>query len=188
MEETLTKMGFQVSRQIVRMVLSETRSPILARRFLNGPHYNRFKRSVSTYNLLTTILAHSKDFNTMQMVFSEKMDAQVDVTVRTFRFATAWHDDPNSLNEVIRIIEKMPLTSRVRSYNLLIRAVCRKNANAALRVLEKMVTDGCAPNRKPFRPFILFDRLQNQMDKLQEIYETMEIFGCPPVGFTCKPC
>lgn len=189
MEETLTKLGFQLSRQIVIMVLNQTSSPILARRFFQWAKLQPgFKHGAATYNALTTILARSRDLNSIQMVFSERLDAQVDVSASTFSFATAWHGDPDLLNEVTRIIEKMPFPSRGRAYNFLIRVLCRQNVNAALRVLEKMVIAGCAPNRKTFRPIIKFYRRHIQMDKVQEIYETMEIFGCPPVGFKRKPC
>lgn len=184
MEETLTKLGFWLNPQIVIMVLvlDRTVSPILARRFFQWATLQPgFKHNISTYDALTRNIARSKDFNTLQMVFSERLGAHVDVSVRTFRFAIDWDDDPNLLNEVIRIIEKMPFSTRKRSYNLLIRALCPKNVNAALSVLEKMVIADCAPESITFRPFIKFYRRHKQMDNLQEIYETMKIFRCPLV-------
>lgn len=185
MEETLTKLDFWPSPQIVIMVLVLDRkvSPTLARRFFQWATLQPgFKHNIPTYDALIRNIARSKDFNALQMVFSDRLGADVGLSVRTFMFAIDWHDDPNLLNEVIKIIEKMPFSTRIRSYNLLIRVLCPKNVNAALSVLEKMVIVDCAPETITFRPFIKFYRRHKQMDKVQEIYETMKIFGCPPVS------
>lgn len=118
------------------------------------------------------------------MVLSERLDAGFELSSRTLTFATAWCGDFNMLNEVIGIIEKIayPTGSRVHAYDMLIAALCKRDrVNAALRVLEKMVNAGHAPKPTTFLPFIASYRRTNQMDMVQEIHETMEIFHCLPI-------
>ena len=100
----------------------------------------RFTHNTLMYNKLTNLLAHSKDFETLQNILAEMLPARCNYSVKTFSFVAAWHDDSDMLNKVIEMIDKMEISPRKHAYEMLIATLCEENhANASLDILEKMM-------------------------------------------------
>lgn len=172
-EETLTGWGIQLSPGLVKMVLGKTSSPTLALRFFQWAKTQPgFKHNGSTYDKLINTVGSFKDFETLLKVLSERFVEGRKISFKTFSFATAWHDDPAMLNEVLEMIRKLELSPRRYAYERLIGALCKKNhVDAAIAVLEKITNADCAPRMHAYRPLIKVYCKKNQMDKPQEVLE-----------------
>jgi len=179
MEATLTQLGVQLTPQLVKMLFNKISSPSLALRFFQWSKLQPgFNHNTSTSDRLANILGRSKDFETLQRVLSERSPLSCNYSVKTFSFATAWYDDPDMLNEVIEMFEKLELSLRRCAYKMLIAALCQKNhVNAALMVLKSMSSVDCAPRMSTYRPLIQVYCQNNRMDKVQEVFEMMK--NCP---------
>nr|ADE77743.1 unknown [Picea sitchensis] len=186
MEESLTQLGVRIDHRLVKMVLKKTSSPSLALRFFQWAKLQPgFTHNTLTYNKLTNLLGSSKDFETLQKILTEMLPARRNYSVKTFTFATAWHDDSDMLNKVIEMIDKLELSPRRHAYEMLIAALCEDNhASAALGVLEKMVRADCVLRAATFRPLLTVFCLNDQMDKVQVLFEMMKMTGCPPDSIT----
>jgi pentatricopeptide repeat protein len=186
MEESLTQLGVRIDHRLVKMVLKKTSSPSLALRFFQWAKLQPgFTHNTLTYNKLTNLLGSSKDFETLQKILTEMLPARRNYSVKTFTFATAWHDDLDMLNKVIEMIDKLELSPRRHAYEMLIAALCEENhASAALGVLEKMVRADCVLRAATFRPLLTVFCLNDQMDKVQVLFEMMKMTGCPPDSIT----
>jgi len=185
MEEALDQLGVQLNPRLVNMVLDKTSSPSLARRFFQWAKAQPgFKHNSSSYDKLADIHGRCKDFKTLQMILAEMPSACCNYSVKTFSFATAWHDDPDMLNEVMEMFKKMALSLRRNAYEMLIAALCEENhINAALVALEKMASAGCAPRMQTCRPLIPVYCQNNQMDKVQEVFEMTKDFPQDPICY-----
>lgn len=179
--ETLTQLGIQLNPRLVNMVLEKASSPSLALRFFQWAKAQRgFKHNSLTYDKLVDILGRCKDFETLERVLSERSAARCSYSAKTFSFAIAWHDDSNMLNEFMGMIVKLEPSTRLSTHENLIDAFCKENhADAAMVILKNMASADCAQSMSAFRPLILFYRQNNQMDKLQEVFELMKMKGCP---------
>lgn len=182
MEETLTQLGVQVTPRLVKTVLDTTSSPSSALRFFQWAKAQPgFRHSTSTCDKLVDVLGRSRDFETLQRVLSERFAECCFYCDKTFSFATARNDDPNLLNKVMEMIERLEISARRHAYETLVASLCKENrVDAAEVVLEKMVSADCAPQMFTFRPLILFCCHKYQMDKLQWVFEMMKMYGCPP--------
>jgi len=186
MEETLTQLGVQITPRLVKTVLDTTSSPRSALRFFQWVKAQPgFRHSVATYDKLVDVLGRSRDFETLQRVLSERFADCCNNSDNTFSFATVSHDDPNLLNEIMEMIEKLDISARRHAYEKLVASLFKENhVDAAEVVLEKMVSADCAPKTFTFRPLILFCCQKYRMDKLQWVFEMMKMNGCPP-GTMC---
>lgn len=181
MEATLTQLGVQVTPELVNQVFVEINSPSSALRLFQWAKLQPgFKHLTSIYDSLTNILGHSKDFEALQRVLTERLAVSC-YSAKTFSFATAWHNDLDMLNEFMEIFEKLKPPIRRFAYEMLIVALCKENhINAAIVALEKMARSGCAPNMQTYHPFIRLIQVYcqyNQMGKVDEIFERMK--DCP---------
>lgn len=175
-EETLNQLGIHLCPQFVILILTKLDSPSSALRYFEWAKLQPgFKHTTQTYDTFGNILGRSKDFETLQRVLSERSAACCSNSAETFSFATAWYDDTDILNELMEMFEKLELSIRRDAYEMLIAALCGKNhANAALMVLEKMATAGCAPRMLTYRPLIRLYFRKNEKDKVFEIFEMMK--------------
>lgn len=181
MEETLTQLGVQITPQLVKKVLDTTSSPRSAMRFFQWAKAQQgFRHNTSTYDKLVDVLGHSRDFETLQRVLSERFAESCGYSDKTFSFATVSHN-PNLLNEVMEMIEKLEISARRHAYEKLVVSFCKENQlDAAEVVLQKMASADCAPKSFSFRPLILFCCQKYEMDKLQWVFKMMKMNGCPP--------
>nr|ADE75692.1 unknown [Picea sitchensis] len=179
MEEALSQLGVHLTPQLVNIVFDKISVPSLALRFFQWAKLQPgFKHATSNYDRLVNILGRSKDFEALQRVLLEISAVCCNYSAKTFSFATAWHDDPDMLNEVMEMLEKLELSLRRDAYEMLISVLCQKNhANAALMVLEKMGSRDCAPRMQSYRPLIQLYSQNNRMDKVQEIFDMLK--DCP---------
>jgi len=179
MEATLTQLGIQVTPHLAHMVLDKISSPSSALRFSEWAKLQAgFEDDTTTSDKLVNILGRSKDFETLQRVLSERSPTTCNYSTRTFSFATAWHDDPDMLKEVMEMLEQLELSLRIFAYEMFIAALCEENyINAALVALGKMANTDCAPRMQTYRPLIQVYCQNNQMDKVHEVFEMMK--DCP---------
>jgi len=118
------------------------------------------------------------------MILEEMQSARCNYSVKTFSFATAWHDDPDMLNDVMEMFKKLALSLRRNGCEMLIAALCEDNhINAALVALEKMPSVGCALRMQTYRPLIQVYCRNNQMDKVQEVFEMTKAFPQDPICY-----
>jgi pentatricopeptide repeat protein len=176
MEETLTQLGLQLTPRLVKTVLDTTSSPNSALRFFQWANAQPgFEPNIATYDKLVDILGRSKDFETLLRVSPERSGSHSNNFAKTFSFYAMWHDDSDTLNEVMEMFDKLELSIRREAYERLIVTLCEKNhVNAALKVLEKMASVDCAPRMSTYRPLIQVYCQNNQMDKVQGVFEMMK--------------
>lgn len=105
-------------------------------------------------------------------------------SAKTFSFAAAWHGDLDLLNEIMQILDKLELSVRRSAYEMLIVALCEENhINVALVVLENMARSGCAPRMQTYRPLLQVYCLNNQMDKVYEVFGRMKDYPRDPISY-----
>jgi pentatricopeptide repeat protein len=186
MEETLTRLGVQITPPLVKNVMVKTSSPNSVLRFFQWAKLQPgFKHETSIYDELVNLFGRSKDFETLPMILAEMLSARCNYSVKTFSFATAWHDDSDMLKNLTEMFEKLEFSPKRNAYDMLIAALCEKNhANAALGILEKMASADCAPRAVTFRPLVTLFCMKNQLDKVQLVFEIMKMKGCPPDSIT----
>jgi len=179
MEEALTQLGVPLTPELVNRVFGKISVPSLALRFFQWAKLQPgFKQVTSNYERLANILGRAKDFEALHMILLEMSAVFCNYSAKTFSFATAWHDDPDMLNEVMEMLEKLELYLRRVAYEMLVSVLCQKNhANAALVVLEKMGSRDCAPRMRTYRPLIQLYCQKNRMAKVQEVFEMLK--DCP---------
>jgi len=185
MEEALTQLGVPLTPELVNRVFGKISVPSLALRFFQWAKLQPgFKQVTSNYERLANILGRAKDFEALHMILLEMSAVFCNYSAKTFSFATAWHDDPDMLNEVMEMFKKMALSLRRNAYEMLIAALCEENhINAALVALEKMASAGCAPRMQTCRPLIPVYCQNNQMDKVQEVFEMTKDFPQDPICY-----
>lgn len=185
MEVALTQLGVQVTPQLVNLVFVQINSPSSALRFFQWAKLQPgFKHYSSTYDRLTNILGRFKDFEALLRILSERSAVRCYCSAKTFSFAAAWHDDLDLLNEIMQMLEKLELPVRRSAYEMLIVALCEENhINAALVVLENMARSGCAPSMQTYRPLLQVYCLNNQMDKVYEVFGRMKDYPQDPISY-----
>lgn len=185
MEEALTQLRVWLTPQLVNTVFDKIMSPSLALRFFQWAKLQPgFKHATSNYDRLANILGRSKDFETLKRVLLEISTVYGNYSDKTFSFATAWHDDPDMLSEVMEMLEKLEHNPRRYAYEMLIAVLCQKNhANAALVVLKKMGSRGCVLRMQTYRPLIQVYCQNNQMDKVHEVFDMLKDSPPDPICF-----
>lgn len=183
--DQLGQLGVQFYPRLVSMSLDKASSPILALRFFQWAKAQPgFKHKSSLYDKLANIHGRCKDFKTLQMILVEMQSAGCSYSAKTFSFATVCHDDPDILNELMEMFEKLALSLRRDGYEMLIAALCEENhINEALTVLEKMASAGCARRMLTYRPLIQVYCQNNQMDKVQDVFEMTKYFPQDPICY-----
>jgi pentatricopeptide repeat protein len=181
-EETLTQLGVQITPLLVKTVLDTGSSPSSALRFFQWAKAQPgFRHNTSTYDKLVDVLGRSRDFETLQKVLSERFTECCNNSDKTFSFATVSKDNPNLLNEVMEMIDRLEISARRHAYAKLVAFLFKENhVDAVEVVLEKMARADCAPKMFTFRPLIVFCCQKYRMDKLQWVFEMMKMNGCPP--------
>lgn len=185
LDETLNRLGIHLSPLLALFILRKIDSPSLALKFFQWAKLKPgFKHDTQTYDRLVNILGRSKDFETLQRILSERSAACCSNSSAVFSFATIWHDDSDMLNKIMEVFGKLELSLRRDAYEMLIAALCEENhINEALSVLEKMASAGCAPRMLTYRPLIQVYCQNNQMDKVQDVFEMTKYFPQDPICY-----
>lgn len=182
MEETLMLTGTRLTSELLMMVLSNLNSLESALRFFQwAKGQPGFKPNSAMYDELVNIAGRCKDFETLELLLTERIADHCFNSAKTFCFATVWHNDAEMLGEVTETINQLEKFAQKNAYDMLVAALCKEDyVDSAISVLKEMFKAGCALTPFTFRPLLVAHGRNHRIAEVHEAFKFMKKMNCPP--------